>query len=418
MKKIDIKISKLNNIATFIIAIGCLLSLLMIPLDIPVGRKIFYACGYLSIIGVLVKWIYIKHSFKKQDLLVASSLLLFGLVNILWVVIFKPAENYSPIYSVFMNIGKLLILSSFLYLFISDSKQKNNIIISAVIIISLVMDACVYYQHFKLGYIRADLGTEKATIAAYIISLISSLGLSAALEIKHKLKFYLSFLLFMMGFSAIILTQTRAAILFFPLISLFSIAINKNISKAAIMKAIGVFIVIIIAFGFIFKDKLTSRYHDITNDWSQYQKSNSDTSIGARFAMAIVGLKSGIDSPLGQSAEDRAERVMKIVTLDQTLFGANQYVNIHLHNEVIDNFSLKGILGVALLLFIYISIIYKSIRPELNILALGIIFNTIVYGISDVLFFSKEFTATFILCLVISILINNSKDNIVNHEKE
>lgn len=418
MKEIDIKISKLNDIATFVIAIGCLLSLLMVPLDIPVGRKIFYACGYLSIIGILVKCIYAKHSFKKQNLLVASSILLFGLANILWVIIYKPAENYSPIYSVFMNIGKILILSAFLYLFISDSKQKNNTLISAVVIISLIMDFCVYYQHFKLGHVRAELGTEKATIAAYIISIISSLGLSAILETKHKSKFYLSFFLFIMGFTAIILTQTRAAILFFPLISLLSIVINKNISKATVIKASGVFIIIIIACGFIFKDKLTSRYHDITNDWSQYQKNNSDTSVGARFAMAIVGLKSGVDSPLGQSAEDRAERVMQIVTLDKTLYGANQYVNIHLHNEVIDTFSLKGIFGTIILLFFYISITYGSMRPHLNIMTLSVILSTIVYGISDVLFFSKEFTITFILCLVISILINNSTNNVVNHEKE
>ncbi|MCD1126406.1 O-antigen ligase family protein [Jinshanibacter sp. LJY008] len=418
MKEINIKISKLNDITTFIIAIGCILSLLMIPLDIPVGRKIFYACGYLSVIGVLVKWLYIKQSFKKQDMLVALSFFLFGLVNILWVVIFKPAENYSPIYVIFMNIGKILILSAFLFLFISNSKQKSGILISAIVIISLVMDACVYYQHFKLVYARAELGTEKATIAAYIISIISSLGLSAVLETKHKLKFYMSFFLFLMGFSAIILTQTRAAILFFPLVSLLSIVINKNISKAAVIKSIGVFIIIIVASGFIFKDKLTSRYHDMTNDWSQYQKNNSDTSVGARFAMANVGLKSGIDSPLGQSAESRAASVLQIVTADQTLFGANQYVNIHLHNEIIDNFSLKGILGIIFLLFVYFTILYKSIRSNLNIMTLSIILSTIVYGISDVLFFSKEFTTTFILCLVISILIDNSKNNVVNHEKE
>lgn len=401
----------------YIVTIACcLLALVLVPLVPSIGRKLFYFSCYISLVGLLINITNLKNSIKKEDILICTSFFIFGIVNILWVLIYKPTDNYSPIYPIFMKIGEILVISSLLYLYLSTNRIKCNIT-AYVFSIGILINLYVFYEHFIYGVSRAELGTERATIAAYIISIISYLILSSILKYKNKFKFYILLFYFIFSFSAIILTQTRAAIILFPILSLLIIIMNKEVSKRNIIKNSFIILILLIGLCFLFKKTLEIRYNGIKNDISSYQKSNSNSSIGARFAMVTVGLEVGTNNIFGQSAEDRTEKINQIIAKNESLSGAGIYTNIHLHNEIIDNLSIKGIWGVLSLLFLYISLLYSSLKNGINIPILTITLSTIIYGLSDVLFFSKEFTFTFILCIVISKLLNN-KNSENYHEKK
>ncbi|WP_261865925.1 O-antigen ligase family protein [Budvicia aquatica] len=418
-KTLKIMTINLNRVdySLYIVTIACcLLALVLVPLVPSIGRKLFYFSCYISLAGLLINIKKLKNSIKKEDILISTSFFIFGIVNILWVLIYKPTDNYSPIYPIFMKIGEILVISSLLFLYLSTNRTKCNIS-AYIFLIGITINSYVFYEYFIKNISRAELGTERATIAAYIISIISSLVLSTILKYKNKFKFHIAFFYFIFSFSAIILTQTRAAIILFPILSLLTILTNTEVSKKNIIKTTCILLAILIGLGFLFKTTLEVRYNEMKNDIVLYQELNSNSSIGARFAMATVGLKIGANNIFGQSAEDRIEKVNQIIAKDESLSGAGIYTNIHLHNEIIDNLSIKGIFGVISLLFFYISLLYSSLRNGINIPMLIITLSAITYGLSDVLFFSKEFTFTFILCIVISKLLNN-KNSEINYEKK
>lgn len=411
-----INISRVRSILYTTAIICCLLALVLAPLGISIGRKIFYWSFYISLAGLLININKSFYEIKKEDIIISISILLFGLVNILWVFIYKPIDGNSPIYPILIRIGKILVMSSFLYLFLSSEKLKFNIK-NYILLISVIINLYVFYEHFSLGIRRAELGTERATIAAYIISIISSLALSIIFKLKICFKPYIALCYFIFSLSAIILTQTRAAIITFPLLSLLMIIMDKDISKKNLAKTLCICLIPLIGLCFLFKSTLESRYNEMKNDIFLYQQSNSNSSIGARFAMVISGLKTGHDNIYGQSAENRTKEINQLITNDGSLFGAGIYTNVHLHNEIVDNLSIKGIVGVISLLLIYMSLLYSSLRNGMNISTFIITLSIIIYGLSDVLFFSKEFTFTFILCLIMSNLLGNKKPKINYDEK-
>lgn len=397
------KTNIINTILLVITVSCCLLSLVLVPLGISIGRKLFYLSGYTSFIGLIITIIKSRANIKNENIIISVSILIFSLVSIIWILFTKPEYDYSPIYSIYMHTGKILITSSIIYLYLSSNNVKFNISLF-ILLINIIINYYAFYQHFYLGIDRAELGTEKATIAAYIISIIGSLALSTILISTYKYKLYIAAAFFSFSFSAIVLTQTRAAIIIFPILTLLTMLMNKQISRILTIKFFSILILLLLGLSFIFKSTLENRYNDISSDISLYYNSNSNSSIGARFAMFIVGIQTGSENILGQSAENRTREIKKIANIDKSLSGAVMYTDIHLHNEIIDNFSLKGIFGIISILGLYIALIYRSFSNGLNIPMLIITLSTIIYGLTDVLFFSKEFTMTLFLCLFMSLI--------------
>lgn len=74
---------------------------------------------------------------------------------------------------------------------------------------------------------------------------------------------------------------------------------------------------------------------------------------------------------------------------------AMQFVNIHLHDEMIETLSLQGIVGGLSLLWFYLSISWVALR-EKNTPLLFTMNALILYGLSDVLLLSSEAILFFI----------------------
>lgn len=126
--------------------------------------------------------------------------------------------------------------------------------------------------------------------------------------------------------------------------------------------------------------------------------------------MWIAGAKSTYSHPLGQSAEQRyqsIDRQIKENIINPMIY---RYVDVHLHNETIDTISLQGITGFSALILFYLFTIKFSLK-EKNYLLLSISLTIILYGLSDVLFFSQEVTVTYMSALALAIMIGNQHEN-------
>lgn len=99
------------NVIYFLFYAGCLTTLAMLLINPDEALKVFIACAVLSlpIIG--------KHSKSllsdKKNLLLPVMLLLFGLVQIIWVEIFKePGSSFTGAYRSYQNGGKVMIFAA------------------------------------------------------------------------------------------------------------------------------------------------------------------------------------------------------------------------------------------------------------------------------------------------------------------
>ncbi|ELS1183930.1 O-antigen ligase domain-containing protein, partial [Escherichia coli] len=142
------------------------------------------------------------------------------------------------------------------------------------------------------------------------------------------------------------------------------------------------------------------RMNDLNNDLVNYSHDNTRTSVGARLAMYEVGLKTY--SPIGQSLEKRAEKIHELEEKEPRLSGALPYVDSHLHNDLIDTLSTRGIPGVVLTILAFSAILIYALRTAKEPYILILLFSLLVVGLSDVILFSKPVpTAVFITIILL-----------------
>ena len=121
--------------------------------------------------------------------------------------------------------------------------------------------------------------------------------------------------------------------------------------------------------------------------------------------MQTVAMKTGATALAGQSAEERGEKAEALIKQNPSLYGAQIYLTVHMHNEVLENFSIKGLFGIVSLIGLYLSLIYSAFRPLRNPALLSVGISLIIYGLSDVIFFSTEGTLLYCLAIIFSVMI-------------
>ena len=93
------------------------------------------------------------------------------------------------------------------------------------------------------------------------------------------------------------------------------------------------------------EERLAEAQHDI----ALYQEGKADTSIGARFEMWRFAWQEGSRYPLfgAGTAQLNADKDAWCAAADLAAFG-------HLHNEFLDAFARRGLLGLAVLFFLLV----------------------------------------------------------------
>lgn len=378
------------------------------------SMKIYTIITVLSIIGLIIN---IKH--RKYDLTrlgLPCSMLLLGIIDVIWYKIFKTNDSlFRGTYHNYQNMGKIFIFSFFPILMVATSKNDFKLKYLSYLLYSLtfILFGVAIYLKLTTDIVRLDFGIGTATGAAYSIVIVGIISSSAILytPIKNTMLYVINCIAV---YSMIIMTETRAAIIIFPLIMVLILLSKKSITRREIIKSVSIVAALLLMTMMIFKNNISDRYKNALDDIAQYQQNNSINSLGARLAMYEAGYKIFIASPIKwRSAETRSEEITKLAQENKIYLGAIPFLNMHLHNDLIESASLKGISGIIATLLFYISALSFAWNSKSTILA-GIIISIALIGCSDVLLISKSLPIIIITALMLAIYvtpINPDKKN-------
>jgi O-antigen ligase len=373
------------------------------------SMKLYTVTAILALFTLLAR----SHltSFRQSPLWLPTAFLLIGLIDLIWYSTFKSSDSpFRATYHNYLNTAKVFSFGSIVILLAVTSRIRitKELILYILYSLAFIIMGATLYLKFGTNMTRIDFGIGTATGAAYSISFIGILSSSAILctHQNHPILYVINVLATCV---ALIMTETRAAILVFPVISAFTLILFycKNIKQ--FISILGAFLAVLIAVGFFFKTPLTARYDEAVRDITAYSNDNSRTSIGARLAMQHAGMATFLEHPLtGQSADSRAAEIKQLVTTDASLSGAIPYLNVHLHNEVIEAASLKGIAGTLSTLFLYFALFITAWRYR-SFALFGFALALTGLGLSDVLIWARSIPIIFTMGLAVILLYGNRR---------
>ncbi len=396
----------------FLFYAGILATLAMVLVNPDEALKVFIFSTALSLplIGKNIKHV----CSNKQNLVLPFMLLLFGLLQIIWVEIFKqPGSAFTGAYRSYQNGGKVMIFAALVMTALTSREpcaKKTRITNVWVILTAIGLYLFAGYQlagAFDPLSFRVALGFERQTGTAYALTFIALLVSQAIinLRLKHTVSLYL--LHFLISLAVIITTQTRAAILVYPILSIGLFFMHYRHNHNRLLRALLGFVILVGIAAIPLKPVIESRYQNFLVDLHSYNQNNSNTSIGARLAMQRAGIEAGKGHHWGQSLEQRGAEIQRLAVLDTSLQGALEFINVHLHNEIIDTFSLKGISGVIVLLLLYTAMFLRAYwqRSPLMFVISGAI---AIYGLSDLLLYAKGEALSSMLALCVAAMLSSN----------
>lgn len=396
----------------FLFYAGILATLAMVLVNPDEALKVFIFSTALSLplIGKNIKHV----CSNKQNLVLPFMLLLFGLLQIIWVEIFKqPGSAFTGAYRSYQNGGKVMIFAALVMTILTSQAPSTNKIRLTSIWVILTAIGLYLFAGYQLSgaqnplRYRVALGFEHQTGTAYSLTLIALLASQAIinLRLRHTVSLYL--LHFLISLAVIITTQTRAAILVYPLLSIGLFFIHYRHNHNILLRALLGFVILVGIAAIPLKPVIESRYQNFLIDLHSYNKNNSNTSIGARLAMQRAGIEAGKGHHWGQSLEQRGAEIQRLAVQDTSLQGTLKFINVHLHNEIIDTFSLKGISGVIVLLLLYTAMFLRAYwqRSPLLFVISGAI---AIYGLSDLLLYAKGEALSSMLALCIAAVLSSN----------
>jgi len=395
---------KMKHHLYIIVFILTLLSIACTLLNSELQRNLYYIAIYLGILGIGFE--HKNINFRKFN--IAYPIILFGIVKLVWFFLLQHGPEGYDRFSDQLNGGKKLVLGGLLVFYLSQCRDYLQSINYKKIVLfvtgaAFLAASCYAIWQSMHGMVRSEMGTNRATLSAYIYSGLS-VFLIFLLYAQRKKKYYgLAVLTIIFSFIIAILTGTRAVIIFhLPVVILMTAYFLKKIH---LKSSIIIILISSLAIASLYNRYIQPKIIQTYNEVSLYQQGHDNTSLGARFSMWAVGLKNFMHAPLGQSFESRLEYSAQYVKEKTQHRSAMKYISVHLHDELIETLSLQGIFGGIALLWLYISIAWIALKNR-NTPLLFTINCMAVYGLSDVLLLSSEAILFYIsligLCSVIS----------------
>lgn len=393
----------------------CFFSLVIALIDNTLSIKVYNITAIVGLLSLILRGN--KQNYRLKDSILPLSIFFIGALDLIWYSLFKVDNSpFRATYHNYLNTAKIFLFGSFIVFLALTSKikQKKEIALYFLYSLSFVIAAYAFYINSIHDYDRISFGIGAATGAAYSTMLIGIVSGVAILYTKKNHPF-----LFLLNscavFYVLALSQTRATLLLFPVICAVALITYYNKSPKKFTSAIVLLIAILASVVIIFNKPIQYRYNEALNDLNSYTNSNSVTSLGARLAMYEIGFDLFKESPFSfRSAESRAESMNLLVAENNRLRGALDFANVHLHNEIIETASLKGLMGIFSTLFLYFSLFYTAYKKRalgLLILTLGVV----GVGLSDVIIWARSIPIIVISAIALLLVINNCK-NTINQE--
>ncbi|MFH5069660.1 O-antigen ligase family protein [Enterobacter cloacae complex sp. 2024EL-00215] len=386
-----------------VIAFGC------VVVSPNLSAKILGVAGVTALVIFLLD----IRNFKKNDAFwLCLVLLVIGICDLVWYRMYK-VDNSTAInsYRAYLEVGKILLFGAFsIFVFVNRHQIKiGNNTIHMLLAIAVQIMVVIYagYQYLFLENTRVTLslaGGADATGAAYTIAFISFYTILVLQHSSSRWKELFILGHFFVTFLVLVATETRAAILTYPIIFFGLLMVKLYKEKHIPWKGVAVFLIALLAGAFMMKNSLQQRYNDLNSDIVAYDKNNSVTSVGARFAMWKTGLAAAKDNYLWQSTDERNAKIVAEIKRDPSLSGALGYIQGHLHNEVVETLSLKGPSGLILYILFVISLGWYALRKQKSIILFAFLVSIIMFGLSGVMLYSKTTPVAWMLTLIMSIV--------------
>ncbi|NIH20619.1 O-antigen ligase family protein [Morganella morganii] len=378
------------------------------------SRDSYFILSYLSVIVTIWLVFFRKISLfrDRAALLVAASFLLFGISRVAWS--FLMNDDGLSIYKSYSPTASRIILGAFIFcvcILLKNELRRffSNIYVSGVIkVLPLYILLYALYDIFVLNKDRVELDTNRATVTAYLVSAIFFVSLHFCAQVKNKLNISLFFTNLIVSNAIIILTQTRAAIAVYLLLSVFYTAIVFR--KSLSIKKVSIVVVLLLIFaGTSYEFLYKSRINEAITETQGYDVTKPGGSLGDRYTMWYAGLSAFKHAPFGQSFQARNDFISEKIAAGNISDSIVIYLTVHLHSELIEVLSLQGIIGGVLLVLIYLSLLYAGIRNK-NLLLIMITLCLGGYGLTDVLFFSRESITVYLLCIAVALVTGGKED--------
>jgi len=387
---------RLYQLAVFFTLVSLALSLITSGKQ----REFFYFAIYASILGLFFE----RKSITLRPFSIALPILLAGVFNLGWYMIYEYQSEGINFYNGYLLASKKLILGSILIFYLDRFKhyisiqtfQRYFLLTSGI---GFFLASAYALWQITHGFERAEMGINRATISAYIYS-VMSLAFIYGLYLQRKVAAYVAVgVLMLFSWVIIFLTETRAAMGLYLIISILMTLYHfrKIHIKTALIFLVSVAVLSALSYNTYIKPRI-----DVTvNEINSFQQGQDDTSLGARFSMWTVGIENGLAHPLGQSIESREQWTGQYVTEHPHFAASMIYINVHLHNEFIEKYSLQGIPGVVLLAFVFLLLLVEGFRKKNTILLMTTV-SLMLYGLTDVILLSPEAGTFFMVMFALS----------------
>lgn len=410
---------KIADNACYTITTGlCFLALLLLPFQQDFAMKSLRIAGEVALLAIFISP---RKYLKSDTIYIAISLLVLSILFFAWFRIYKtPDSEYVGAYMNYRDWSLVGIFSAFALPVISTAREQfkkltnyAHLAVSLVVITAYVVYSC--YQYFILHDTRAILSLTYgpgAPAAAYTITFISLYALITVSTLVNKYRLPLLILIGFTSFIAISATATRAGIFTYPL--LFAFIFWKQVQGySSKQKKMGIyaFLALAVVSVSVLHEPIMKRVNDLRTDIIKYNADNSETSVGARFAMYKTGLESSYNNYIGQPLEERNEKIKAIVADNKDLSGARHYLNVHLHNQLIDTLSTTGWLGVILNIAFLLAVI-RYIHKQHSSLMYTYVVALMMFSLSDTLTYSTPIPLAWLLTLLLMCsLVSNKVQN-------
>lgn len=391
------KIGQGLYLASFLLAI---LSVVFTLISTSIQRELFYFSGYAALLGLFAERKNLK--WPKKDL--SYAIMLIGVVKIIWTLILYRHEHTYALGFIQLNSGKKLIFGGALIFYITQfshylaSFNYRKYLLSGFALAFVLATGYGLYQ-IHHGMDRIALSTNRATIAAYIYSALSILLIYLLLIFKKTINHHITLMaVITISFLVIIMMGTRAAILAHLL--MISLMMLFHFRKIYLKPLLIVMVLLGFGVGMSYGKYIKPKIEQTDSEIALYQNGNDQSSLGSRFSLWYVGLNIFSQHPFGNTVEGRHMQAAEIIVHDPGNRTAMEYIDTHLHNELLEAASLQGIVGLLTVVLFYVYIISQSlVRKNTPMLLIGCCI--IVYGLSDVLLVSSESILFFMVCIAL-----------------
>ncbi|CAH6796265.1 O-antigen ligase [Vibrio chagasii] len=297
------------------------------------------------------------------------------------------------------------LLGSTLFLLFFPYQILTRKVLQWVVLVGSIA-VCINSVYFNLYIgIERDAGYINPIPYATACALISIVAFSLLLDSSSLNGKTIPLVAFLLSLPPIVLSETRGIWLAFTL-SISFIVITKCIknptSKRSILLAFLFTVVLTSTGAFLFKDKISERYHRTIYEIERIQSNDYRTSIGLRLKMWMLAPELIKQKPiLGHGQEQRLILTEKLKNgeISKKLF---RYASAHYHNQFLDKMVKSGTVGLILLigLLLYPLLIVKKLPSIDTYIVIGLVSLFSIASLTDVPFNHAQTLILYLLFLV------------------